>query len=176
VLQTYTCTQYTIIHIIHAKMNLSTVKWAQWDKTQSRELLVTAECPYTLLWAAPFPQNCPFPLRGIWNPIWYMLPWAHPSLQPKRHLDRFSLFFTDDRRVSLYLTVGCPSPPQNCRFLWGIWTWTPSNTWFRGPTEVLNLNGISISWAVFAGLTSVTDRQTDRPRYSVGKNRPHLRT
>jgi len=22
----------------------------------------------------------------------------------------------------------------------------------------------------------VTDRQTDRPRYSVGKNRPHLRT
>jgi len=29
VLQTYTCTQYTIIHIIHAIMNLSTVKWAQ---------------------------------------------------------------------------------------------------------------------------------------------------
>ena len=38
-LQTYTCIQYTIIHIIHAKINLSTVKWAQWDKTQSRELL-----------------------------------------------------------------------------------------------------------------------------------------
>jgi len=32
-----------IIHIIHAKMNLSTAKWAQWDKTQSRELLV---CSY----------------------------------------------------------------------------------------------------------------------------------
>jgi len=29
VLQTYTCIQYTIIHIIHAKINLSTVKWAQ---------------------------------------------------------------------------------------------------------------------------------------------------
>ena len=43
VLQTYTCKQYTIIHIIHAKMNLSTVKWVQWDKTQSRELLV---CSY----------------------------------------------------------------------------------------------------------------------------------
>jgi len=38
-LQYYTCMQYTIIHIIHAKMNLSTVKWALWDKTQSRELL-----------------------------------------------------------------------------------------------------------------------------------------
>jgi len=29
--------------------------------------------------------------------------------------------------------------------------------------------------AVFAGLTSVTDK-TDRPRYSVGNDRPHLRT
>ena len=36
----------------------------------------------------------------------------------------------------------------------------PSNTWFPGPTRVLNLNGISISSAVFAELTSVTDRQT----------------
>jgi len=39
----------------------------------------------------------------------------------------------------------------------------PSNTWFPGPTQVLNPNGISIGAAVFAGLTSVTDRQTDRP-------------
>jgi len=39
----------------------------------------------------------------------------------------------------------------------------PSNTWFLGPNRVLNPNGISIGAAVFAGLTSVTDRQTDRP-------------
>jgi len=32
----------------------------------------------------------------------------------------------------------------------------------RGPTEVLNPNGISIGSAIFAGLTTVTDRQTDR--------------
>jgi len=51
----------------------------------------------------------------------------------------------------------------------------PSNTWFPGPTPVLNPIGISIGTAVFAGL-SVTDRQTDRPCYSVGNNRPHLRT
>jgi len=37
----------------------------------------------------------------------------------------------------------------------------PSNTGFLGPTQVLNPNGISIGPAVFAGLTSVTDRQTD---------------
>jgi len=35
--QTYACIQHTVIH--HTKMNLSTVKWAQWDKTTSRELL-----------------------------------------------------------------------------------------------------------------------------------------
>jgi len=39
-----------------------------------------------------------------------------------------------------------------------------------------NSNGISIGAGVFAGLTSVTDRQTNRPRYSVGNNRPHLCT
>jgi len=27
-------------------------------------------------------------LMGIWTSIYYMVPWAHPSSQPKRHLDR----------------------------------------------------------------------------------------
>jgi len=39
----------------------------------------------------------------------------------------------------------------------------PSNTWFPGPTRVLKPNSILIDSADFAGLTSVTDRQTDRP-------------
>jgi len=38
----------------------------------------------------------------------------------------------------------------------------PSKTWFLGPTRVLNPNGILIGSAVFAGLTSVTDRSTDQ--------------
>ena len=49
--------------------------------------------------------------------------------------------------------------------------WTTCNTWFIGPTRVRHANGNLIVSAVFAGLTSVTDwqsdRQTDRPRYSV---------
>jgi len=36
--------QYTVIHIIHTQMNLITVKWAHWDKTQSRELLGLFVC------------------------------------------------------------------------------------------------------------------------------------
>ena len=51
--------------------------------------------------------------------------------------------------------------------------WTPSNTWFLGPTRVSPPKGISISSAVFAQRTLPTnththaDTQTDRPRYSV---------
>ena len=80
---------------------------------------LTAECPYTLVWDALFPQNCPFP--------------------------------------------------------WGIWT--PSNTWFPAPTQVLNPNGIVIGSAVFVGLTSVTDRQTeDHATRSVTTGRIYVRS
>ena len=44
------------------------------------------------------------------------------------------------------------------------------NKWFVGPTRVLNTNGILITSVVFAGHISVTDRQTDRSRYSVANN------
>jgi len=35
------------------------------------------------------PQIAPFP-RGSWLPTEYMVSWAHPSLQPKQDLERFS--------------------------------------------------------------------------------------
>jgi len=51
----------------------------------------------------------------------------------------------------------------------------PTNRWFLGPTQVHNRNSISIGSSVFAGLTAVSNRQTqtDRPRYIDG-NKPHL--
>jgi len=76
-----------------------------------------------------------------------------------------------------YTLQGTASSPQNCPFPQGIWT--PSNrpTWFLGPIQVLNPNSIGIGWALFARLTTVTDRPTDRPtRYSVCNNRQHQRT
>jgi len=95
-----------------------------------------------------------------------MIPWAHPSPQPKRHLDLFNRFCTDDCRVSLNFTMGRPFPPQNCPFPRGIWS--PFNTWFPGPTRVLNPDGISIGLVVFAGpLVWQTDRQTDHDTRSV---------
>jgi len=45
-----------------------------------------------------------------------MIPTTHPSSQAKWHLDRLSRFCTDECRVSLYFTMGCPFPPQNCSF------------------------------------------------------------
>jgi len=87
-----------------------------------------------------------------------MISTGHLSPQPKRHLNRFSRFCTDDRRVSLYFTMGRPSPLKIVRFHGR--PGPPSNTWFLGPTRVLDPNGISIGAAVFAWLTSVTDRQS----------------
>jgi len=67
---------------------------------------------------------------------------------------------------------GTPLSPRNCPFPWGIWT--PANTWFLEPTRVLNPNGISIGGAVFAGLTSVTDRQTDHATRSTTIGRTYV--
>jgi len=48
-----------------------------------------------------------------------------------------------------------------------IGIWTPSNTWFFGPTRVHIPNGISMGSAVLAGLTVATDRPTGRSHYFV---------
>ena len=90
-----------------------------------------------------------------------MIHMAHPSPQSKRHLGRFSRFFSQMAAECPYtLQWDAPSPLKIAPFRVGIWT--PSNTWFPGPTRVHNRNSISIGSAVFAGLITVTDRQTDR--------------
>jgi len=93
-----------------------------------------------------------------------MIPWAHRSLKPKPYLDCFN-------RLA-QLTVQCP-----CTLQWTVPSPStlpvpreselPSNTWFLRPTPVLNSNGISIGLAVFAGLTTVTDRPRDHAIRSV---------
>jgi len=44
------------------------------------------------------------------DPIQYMIPWTHHSAKPKRHLDWFSLFCTDDHEVSPCFIMGHPIP------------------------------------------------------------------
>ena len=79
-----------------------------------------------------------------------------------------SHYGTYDRRVSLYFTMGRPFSSKNLPLPMGG-SEPASNTWFFGPTQVLNPNGSSIGAAVFAGLTSVTGRQTDRPTTLLGR-------
>jgi len=112
---------------------------------------------------------------STYRPIQHMIPTAHPSPQPKRHPYRFSHLCTDDRRVSLYFTMGRPFSPKNLPLPMGG-SGPPSNTWFPGATQVLNPNGSSIGAAVFAGLTSVTDRPTDDTTRSIRIGRIYVRS
>jgi len=77
--------------------------------------------------------------------------------------------------ASLYFTMGRPSPLKIAPFHGG--SRPPSNIWFLGPNGVPNPNGISIGSTIFAGLTSVTDRQTDRlyATWSVAIGRIYVR-
>ena len=97
-----------------------------------------------------------------------MLPW---SPHPKQNFDRFSRLCAARDRESLYFTMSRPSP-QNCFFSWGIWTpiWYMAPLAHQSPLLKRHLD----HFIGFAGLTIVTDRQRDRPRYSVCNNRPHL--
>jgi len=74
---------------------------------------------------------------------------------------------------------GMPFPPSKLPLCIGG-SGPLSNTWFLGPTRVLNPNGILIGAAVFAGVTSVTDRrtngQTDRATRSVTIGRIYVRS
>jgi len=53
---------------------------------------LTAQCRYTLQWAAPFPIQI-IPLHGGSGLPSNTMPWAHLSPQPKWHLNRFSRFW-----------------------------------------------------------------------------------
>jgi len=62
-----------------------------------------------------------------------VLPSAHPSPQPKRHIDQFSRFCAAHGTKSLYFTMGDP---------------------FLEPAHAHNPNGITIGSAVFAQVTA----------------------
>jgi len=123
--------------------------------------------------------------QHLWTPIQHMIPMAHPSPQPKRHPYRFSRLCTDDRRVSLYFTMGRPFSPQNLplprgdldpHLIHGSTAPPKSSTQTVARSVKPFLQG-SLVWQTDRQQTNrQTNRQTDRPRYSIGKNKPHLHT
>jgi len=63
-----------------------------------------------------------------------MLLWAHPSSNPKWHLDQFSRFCTANGRASLYFTTGRPSPLKIAPSHGGYEP--PFNIWFLRPSSL----------------------------------------
>jgi len=87
-----------------------------------------------------------------------------PPKSTPQHLDRFSHFCTSHGSVvsHVFSSKNCPSHGA---------IWTPSSTWFLELTRAHNPNGMSIGSAVFAWLTTVTDRPTDHATRGVCKSR-----
>jgi len=87
-------------------------------------------------------------------------PEAHSLGDPHHTRYRSTRFCTAHRSFPI-LYNGPPLPLQNCPSHGG--SGSPSNTWFLGCTRAHNPNGVSIGSSVFAGISTVTDRQTDTP-------------
>jgi len=73
---------------------------------------------------------------------------AQPSLHPKRHVDRLSLFFAQ-RTVECPITLQWAVTPPHKLLLALKGSGPKSNTWYLRPTRVNKTNGISIGLAVF---------------------------
>jgi len=106
---------------------------------------------------------------------------THASLDPPEFTSQttsqsIQLFLQSSRRAKCGYTSqrATPSPSKLPPSHWGIWT--PSNTRFLGPTRVQIPNGIPVGSAIFAGITIMTDRQTNKPLYSICNKRLHLHT
>jgi len=127
----------------------------------------------TLQWVATT-SKLPLPLQESGTPS------AHPSRQPKRHLDWLSHFTTvterqDDSPINHYNRGHIYVPSTRCgliisgqsnliKTLHHCHRWTvewyspggasvhPPNTFFLGPIRVYNPNGISIGSAIFCGV------------------------
>jgi len=65
------------------------------------------------------PRKFP-PLLGVSAPLSDTFPWAHLSLHPKRHLDRFSRFCMGPKCHAVQFIISGEENPQNCPFALGF--------------------------------------------------------
>jgi len=122
--------------------------------------LCTAYCRKSLLYnGRPCPPKIAHSHGGFEPPSSRWFPGASRILNPNGISIGLAVFALMTAECPYKLTLEPPlSPriaPSHGR------SGPPSSTWFPGATRVLNPNGISIGSAVFAGLTNVTDRQTE---------------
>jgi len=105
---------------------------------------LTTERPYTLQWAALYPQNCPFPW-GFLDPhlTHNFLGVSEPITRTASRLDWPFLHHSAQRVYILYKLQRVASSSLKIALFHGG-SGLQSNTWFLGHIRVLNTNGISI--------------------------------
>jgi len=116
---------------------------------------------------APFPKYCPFPLADqdphlIRDSLGQPEPAAHTT-------SRISIGSAVFAYMSLYFIIGRPFPMGDLN---------PHLThgYLGSPESSTQMPSRSVQPFLQGSPVRRCDRQTDRPRYSVGNNRLHLRT
>jgi len=130
------------------------------------------------------PWECRWPCPGMsfqliitpfaWR-IQYMLPWAPRESITQTSSCSFQLFLHRWRKVSPYATMGRPFTSKlpfpwagsGLRLIHG--SLGPPESWTQTTSRL-------VQPFLHSSVVCQTDRQTYRSRYSVGNNRPHLRT
>jgi len=81
---------------------------------------LTTESPYALEWATYAPLKIVHSVVRIWASIKHLVPWAHPSPIPKRHVDSFSCFCRAhdcDRQTNRQTDYATPSVTIGCTYV-----------------------------------------------------------
>ena len=101
-------------------------------------------------WACPFPKKIA-PSHGM---IWTsMVPWTHTESKSQTSSWSFQPIFAQLSAECHYFTISHPFSPLKLP-LSIAGSEPPSNTWFLGPSGIVNPNRISISSAIFAQLAT----------------------
>jgi len=126
---------------------------------------LTAEIYYTLQCTSLYNYTFPCEIApSIWGSGPHLI---HGSLGPPKYQPKWQPFLRSSRQ-NIPMPYNEPTflPPLKIVPYGG--SGAPSNKWFLWPAQVLNPNSISISSAIVAGLTTVTDGQTDRQTTLLG--------
>ena len=103
------------------------------------------------------PQKCPFTWGCEPNLACGSLGPPDPKSQTA---SRSGQPFMHSSRQTVRILYNCPLPPENCPFLWTIWTPIYLVHCFLRPPESTTKTAPRSVQPFFAGLTTVTDRQT----------------
>jgi len=123
----------------------------------------------------PLPSKLPVPMGDL--DLHLIHDWAYPSLQPEQHLNWICRFLHSSALSFPILYNGLPLRPS--KLLLPMVDLDPHLIYgsLDPPASSIQTASQSVEPFLLGSLRSrQTDRQTDRPRCSVGNNRPHLRT